>query len=189
MVRLLLNGPSARSPVLLLLLLLLLYSFFPQSCSCVKCTPHCTSMPDQPGVRLERPGSTGTDDIARLTRMHWHTGSTGCAPTARVNRDRLGGVGPQSFHSRHGPRTFWFLIKHEAFASTRRIIDASQNVFMTLQNSLTDDQDVPLQENAGGFIISCTRNAHALVLFHILYQSVHSKVLEVVGGKRRDHIA
>ena len=29
-------------------------------CSCVQ----CTSMPDQPGVPQERPGSTGTDDLA-----------------------------------------------------------------------------------------------------------------------------
>ena len=86
-------------------------------------------------------------------------------------------------------RTYWFLIKHEAFASTRRIIDASQNVFMTPQNSLTDDQEVPLHKNLIGVIVSRTRNANALVLFHILHQSVHSKVLEDVGGKRRYHIA
>jgi len=33
-------------------------------CSCVQCTPQCTSMPDQPGVPQERPGSTGADDLA-----------------------------------------------------------------------------------------------------------------------------
>ena len=86
--------------------------------------------------------------------------------------------------------TYWFLIKHEAFASTRRIIDASQSVFMTLQNSLTDDQEVPLHENLLiAFMMSCTRNASALVLFHSIYQSVHATELEFVGGKRCDHIA
>ena len=96
------NGPGQPGPttlqrrarrfhialsVLLLLLLLLLYSFFHFCAKATSCAHVYNARLNALAMSPQRPGSTGADDLAiPLTRMHWHTGSTGCAPTARVNR-------------------------------------------------------------------------------------------------------